>query len=410
MDHERCSELLPSLVQGKLEDDEKAAVEAHLGACEECARERRAVELLLTVQVDPLSTEERERIARAVATHRAAEERVFRITDARSWGGRMAPALGAAALIALIAVGSVFVFADSPEDGDTGIAGDAEETFATPEPESLEDQDGAASGSTTRNRGRLESRREELARTKFGTVEEDDAAPQSEQDESAATSGKTTYTGKNQTGTEMGEGSAGSGGGDSGGEPAPEAPPASAKGNVDDLAIAPQSDSGAVGSCKEFTITTTAKGGKGVAGIVVDVEQRHQAADDGVPNNEPNVSFCFPGSGPNPSGADTGKGDLAPPEEDPDNAGTAGGETSGTTNGDGQVTIGITVEPANGSDGSGTVTLVAFVDDPDDDDPGDGDPKDTATNTWKNDDQRKADESQGPAAYPLPLVRRIHLH
>ncbi|MGH2729530.1 MAG: Ig-like domain-containing protein, partial [Actinomycetota bacterium] len=101
-------------------------------------------------------------------------------------------------------------------------------------------------------------------------------------------------------------------------------------------------------------------------------------------NDEPKVSFCLPvaADGPNPSQVDEIEGDLRPPAENPDNLGTAGGETASSTDAQGKITIGIKIDPANGSDGSGVVNLVAFFETDINDDPDGGEPQDTATKTW----------------------------
>lgn len=156
------------------------------------------------------------------------------------------------------------------------------------------------------------------------------------------------------------------------------------------ITISPQQDSGEVGECNPYTITASTASGP-VQGVTIDVEQFHQTALDQSPNNEPTVTFCTPASGPNPSEVDTDRGDLKPSqdtededadEEDPDNPGTAGGETVQQTNASGQVTIGIAVLPGNGSDGTGGVTITAFFDPNDNDDPDSGEPQDEAGKTW----------------------------
>ena len=150
------------------------------------------------------------------------------------------------------------------------------------------------------------------------------------------------------------------------------------------ITISPTSDEATVGECNPYTITLTDEQGAPVEGLIVDVEQRHSAAQDQQVDNEPTVSFCTPpqGSGPNRSSVDTSSGDLSSPQENPDNEGTVGGETVLPTDANGQVTIGIAVEPGQGSNGSGTVELSAFFDHNNDDDPNQEDPEATATKTW----------------------------
>ncbi|HYO61295.1 MAG TPA: Ig-like domain-containing protein [Actinomycetota bacterium] len=150
------------------------------------------------------------------------------------------------------------------------------------------------------------------------------------------------------------------------------------------LTMEPDSDSASVGSCNPFTITVLGNDGRAVSGLLIDLEQRHERANNQTNDDEPRVFFCTPrtGDGPNPSGVDQTQGDLDPPDESPDNPGTAGGETLTPTDQNGRVTIGIGIEPANGSDGSGTVNLIAFFENDDDNDPEPGEPQDSSTKTW----------------------------
>ncbi|MEA2460402.1 MAG: hypothetical protein QOH90_579, partial [Actinomycetota bacterium] len=165
------------------------------------------------------------------------------------------------------------------------------------------------------------------------------------------------------------------------------------------VAITPKSDSAKVGTCNPYTITALGADKKGAADARFDVEQVHQRATNSKENDEPTVTFCVPSSGPNPSDVDVTKGDRQPAadpndtsadEEDPDNLGTAGGETVGKTNDSGKVTIGIRVAPGQGSDGSGTVRITAFFDADGDNDPTTDEPKDTATKVWTTGASAKA--------------------
>lgn len=150
------------------------------------------------------------------------------------------------------------------------------------------------------------------------------------------------------------------------------------------LTIEPESDAASVGSCNAFTITVRGDNNLPVSGVFVDVEQRHERAGNQTNNDEPRVAFCTPRAtdGPNPSGVDQTQGDLDPPDENPDNPGTSGGETLTATDSQGRVTIGVSVEPANGSDGTGNVAVTAFFETDDDNDPEAGEPQDSATKTW----------------------------
>ncbi|MDQ3957464.1 MAG: Ig-like domain-containing protein, partial [Actinomycetota bacterium] len=148
------------------------------------------------------------------------------------------------------------------------------------------------------------------------------------------------------------------------------------------VTVAPTSDTASVGSCNAFTFTVRDSAGAPVEGARLDVEQRHARAGNNTANDEPTVSFCTPSAGGNISQVDEQRGDLRPPTESPDNLGTAGGETSGTTNANGVITIGIRVDAGAGSDGTGTVTVVGFVETTDNDDPDTNEPAATATKTW----------------------------
>jgi Ca2+-binding RTX toxin-like protein len=157
------------------------------------------------------------------------------------------------------------------------------------------------------------------------------------------------------------------------------------------LTMEPEADTAAVGECNPFTITVTTGSGNNVQPVsnaVIDVEQRHANASNNTNNDEPTTTFCTPPTGPNPSSVDTTRGDLGPgsaqtnDRENPDNVGTAGGETTKTTDSNGQITIGIFVAATSGSDGSGEVVVHAFYDPNDNDDPDAGEPQDTSTKTW----------------------------
>jgi Ca2+-binding RTX toxin-like protein len=159
----------------------------------------------------------------------------------------------------------------------------------------------------------------------------------------------------------------------------------------EDLSISPKSDTAEVGECNPYTITITHGTGdnvQGTPGVTVDVEQIHATATDQSAGNEPTVSFCLPASGANPSMVDTTRGDLGPnsaneeDKEDPDNAGTAGGETEGQTDNQGRITIGIAVDPGQGSNGSGSVNISAFFDSNNNDDANSGEPQDQAIKSW----------------------------
>ena len=151
------------------------------------------------------------------------------------------------------------------------------------------------------------------------------------------------------------------------------------------VTMTPESDTARVGECNAYTITLTGHAGP-VANAVVDIEQSHERAGNQANNDEPTVGFCEPpeSAGPNPSNVDESRGDRGggPGQENPDNAGTSGGETVKRTDQNGKITIGIRVAPGNGSNGSGGVSITSWWESTDNDDPDTADPKDTSTKSW----------------------------
>lgn len=111
--HEESSSRLRAYSQGALDEVEAAEVEAHLAACPGCTRELGVVRLLLTTTESSMDDLER------ATLHRDVRSAVIVPAPARRerWGRRLAPALGAAALLAVIAVGVVSLDRDpSPSD------------------------------------------------------------------------------------------------------------------------------------------------------------------------------------------------------------------------------------------------------------------------------------------------------
>ncbi|HEV3473325.1 MAG TPA: zf-HC2 domain-containing protein, partial [Actinomycetota bacterium] len=94
MDHENCSERLPRLVRGELDHAERELVQAHLATCADCSRELIAVEALMALPETELSADERRALHQAVLS-----------PAPRSWA-RLAPALGALGLLAVVAIGA----------------------------------------------------------------------------------------------------------------------------------------------------------------------------------------------------------------------------------------------------------------------------------------------------------------
>ena len=154
LDHDRCSELLPSFLAGELEHRKAIAVERHLHACAECRAERRALQAL-AMAGPPLTPSERSELHAAI--ERALPESVDEVPvpasrtageGRRRWRSRLAPALGAAALLGAIAVGVVQLgdLATSPDRAEVGAGGgggeadqgaSSERAAASPEAASL---------------------------------------------------------------------------------------------------------------------------------------------------------------------------------------------------------------------------------------------------------------------------------
>lgn len=154
------------------------------------------------------------------------------------------------------------------------------------------------------------------------------------------------------------------------------------------LSVTPEADSATVGSCNAFTVTATDASNNPVAGVVIDVEQRHERSDNATPNDEPDVGFCRPEptDGANPTDVDETRGDLGDGRD-----GTAGGEADAVTDGTGRLTFGINVSPQQGSNGTGNVLVTVFYENEDNDDPDPGDPQDSATKTWTPSQARTID-------------------
>lgn len=106
IDHESCSSLLRARALGRLDDGTRRAVDLHLQECDDCRLEERAVTALLKVPDERLSDVERGRLHDALesaAPRTAALRRERRPPHA--WRSKLAPALAAAAVLAVLAVG-----------------------------------------------------------------------------------------------------------------------------------------------------------------------------------------------------------------------------------------------------------------------------------------------------------------
>lgn len=103
--HEQCSELLAPFAKGELDDATERAVDVHLQGCSDCASEHRAVLALLSAEPQPLTDIERARMRRVVLEEAVPAPDTHAIAPAPAdRRARLFPLLGAAALIAIIAV------------------------------------------------------------------------------------------------------------------------------------------------------------------------------------------------------------------------------------------------------------------------------------------------------------------
>jgi len=148
-----------------------------------------------------------------------------------------------------------------------------------------------------------------------------------------------------------------------------------------DIELTPTQGSASVGVCHEVTVSAFDREGNPAAGVGIDVEQKHERTMNATPNDEPIVTFCTPEAGPNPSEVDPARGDLQR-REGSSTSGTAGGETVGVTDLNGQITFGVATEPAQGSDGSGTVYLTTWWETIDNDDPNGAEPSGSGFVVW----------------------------
>ena len=123
LDHDRCSELLGPLLRGELSEREARSVEDHIAGCEECRAEKRGLQALagapevMKVSAEELSDIERARLHKAV---RAAMpgSRTIVSEPPKPWTARIAPYLGAAAAVILVAFGvTQFDLGGSDDEG-----------------------------------------------------------------------------------------------------------------------------------------------------------------------------------------------------------------------------------------------------------------------------------------------------
>ena len=106
--HERCSELLGPYSLGRLDGGARGDVDTHLATCPDCSRELAGLTALRAGEIEPMTGPEREVITAAVrAAVLGGAKPSWSAGLSERWGRRMAPALGAAALVAIAVVGYV---------------------------------------------------------------------------------------------------------------------------------------------------------------------------------------------------------------------------------------------------------------------------------------------------------------
>jgi hypothetical protein len=116
LDHTHVTEQLAAYVRDELGADQAAAVRAHLEECDQCRSEWIGVRALASLPEERLGPSER------VALRDAVRARVQK----KTWSRRLAPALGAVGLIAVVVVGAATILSNgivgTNGDGDSGEA------------------------------------------------------------------------------------------------------------------------------------------------------------------------------------------------------------------------------------------------------------------------------------------------
>ncbi|MGH2826270.1 MAG: zf-HC2 domain-containing protein [Actinomycetota bacterium] len=135
--HERCSELLGDFVAGELSSRERSLVDDHLAGCVECAAELDALLALAAPEVQPLTEGERAKLRAAVMgaataapgpSEVLADERDAVIVPLGGWRSKATRYVGIAAMLAILAVGFVYIgmLGTGGDDGEGAQGGGAE--------------------------------------------------------------------------------------------------------------------------------------------------------------------------------------------------------------------------------------------------------------------------------------------
>jgi len=134
------SDDLAAYVSRDLTETRRAHIYAHLAICEECSQELAGIMALRAVDFEPMTGPEREHVTTGVRSA---------VTEVRPgvlerWGRRMAPALGAAALVALAVVGYASFSGSDATDSPAAGHADSEAERGTLEDQAGDPEQGAA--------------------------------------------------------------------------------------------------------------------------------------------------------------------------------------------------------------------------------------------------------------------------
>ncbi|HYI46356.1 MAG TPA: zf-HC2 domain-containing protein [Actinomycetota bacterium] len=130
MDHAEISEQLRAFALGELSHDQALRVRTHLAGCGACTNEYRALESLLQLPAEePTELESRRLRAQVLAALEPSEQAVVGLGKPSPFRARIAQALGAAALLALVAgIGYVATNLSGGSDGGGVAEGGAADT------------------------------------------------------------------------------------------------------------------------------------------------------------------------------------------------------------------------------------------------------------------------------------------
>ena len=152
---EHASEDLRGYALGALRLERTREVEEHLRGCAECRSELVAVRALATSEPEPMNDLERARLRQGVQAAVSPAGGASKSRGAR----RLYPALGAAALIAVVLVGGYFGFWGGLSQDDSGEAGTAGSTESAPEETAQDGEKLRRALSFDRDLGRVDEKR-----------------------------------------------------------------------------------------------------------------------------------------------------------------------------------------------------------------------------------------------------------